>query len=120
MSTDKTPPRIQRRPARSSDIVRFYGRPSPRTIRATAYERDGEVLGVVGYYLEAGRAVLFSDVAPDVPKFAIWREAKRYMAELKMPAICEGSDRSRAFLERLGWDFVQEIPGGYLYEWGSR
>lgn len=82
------------------------------TVRATVWERDGEVVGLAGYYLHGDVAVVFSEAKEGLPKLAVWREAKAFMARLKRPAVCftEGSGR---FLERLGWVKGQ----GEEYRW---
>lgn len=73
-------------------------------VRAKVLERDGEVLGIAGYYVTPRAAVVFSDAKPGIPKQLIWREAVAFMADLKLPAICAcESDGAARFLKRLGW-----------------
>ena len=82
-------------------------------MRARVLERDGEVVGIAGYYLVGGVAFMFSDNRDDIPKLTIWREAKAMMAEMKLPAICTATEQSGPFLERLGW-----VPvGNGVYSW---
>lgn len=88
-----------------------------QSIRAVVWERDGEILGVAGYYIVGGSAVLFSDVRPDAPKFAIWKQARKYMSEVRIPMICEADESSSAFLKRLGWAYLETVEGKDIYSW---
>ncbi len=82
------------------------------TVRARVWERDGEILGIAGYHLVGGTAVVFSESKPGLPKAAVWRESLKFMADLKRPAVCF-SESAGPFLERLGW-----IKGeGEEYTW---
>lgn len=101
------------RDAVAGDILSFYGRTAPQTLRARVLERDGEVIGIAGYYVLNGHALVFSDNREGIPKMTIWREAVKFMADLKLPAICLASEDSGAFLKRLGWRHVE----GETYQW---
>lgn len=100
------------RPANASDILGFFGKGAPRTIRARALDVGGEVVGIAGYYVSDGVAVVFSDIRKGIPKMTIWREALSLMNSLKLPAVCEGSPESARFLKRLGWS---QVDDGYLF-----
>lgn len=80
-------------------------------------ERDGEVLAVAGYHIGAGCVVMFSDMKPGIPKMRIWREARRMMSELKLPAVCVAEEYSGPFLERLGWHYAGRSDAGDVYQW---
>lgn len=108
--------RLKSRPATAKDIERFFGRQSPRSIRAYVAESGGDVVGVAGYYLDGGVAVVFSDVK-NMPKAAIWRMAREFMAQLRIPATCVGSEKSSRFLERLGWQYQGPSPDGEVFFW---
>ena len=69
-------------------------------------EIDDDVVGVAGYWMESGVAVVFSDLRCDVPKTAIWRGAKRFMDILPKRSVCDSTEASRPFLERLGWSLM--------------
>jgi len=113
--TEKT--RLKSRPAVAADLERFYGRPSPYSVRARVLEMDGEVVGVAGYYLIGGAALMFSDSKADLPKMTIWREAKAMMATMKLPAICVATETSGPFLERLGWARIGGYEANEVYSW---
>lgn len=72
------------------------------SVRGVVWETDGEVVGLAGRYLLGGRTVIFSDAKPGLPKLAVWRAAKKFMAEVVGPAVCV-TENSGPFLERLGW-----------------
>ena len=95
----------------------FYGRMPPRSVRVWVLEHDGQVLGLAGYFMQDGKAVLFSDVREGVPKMTIWRAALAFMKSLDMPLVCEGTQKSAAFLERLGWVYVGDNDNGMVFEW---
>lgn len=114
MSTDKT--RLESRPATAADVVAFFGKNSPQTVRARVVEVDGVVQGIAGYYIAGGIAIMFSD-SKELPKVTIWRESKKMMESMKLPAICIGSGDSRSFLERLGWAYVGTTDAGEIFQW---
>ncbi len=98
-------------------MKRFFGRPSDRSFKAKVLEIDGELAGILGYWVVAGRAVVFSDIRAPIPKMTIWRESKAFLESLRIPAICVASDTSGPFLERLGWVFSKTTEDGDVYEW---
>ena len=105
------------RPATSADVLAYFGEKAPQTIRANVLDVDGEVLGIAGYYLHGGNAVVFSDNKPDIPKLTIWRQAKALMKSLRLPSVCFATETSGPFLKRLGWQFVEETDAGDMYKW---
>lgn len=80
-------------------------------------EIDGKVVGLAGYYLMGGHAVMFSDGKEGIPKMTIWRESVAMMQSMKLPAICFSHDGSGPFLKRLGWTYVGPSPDGEVYKW---
>ena len=100
----------------------FYGHDLPFSARAWVAEVDGEVIGIAGYYLRGGAALVFSDMREAMKAYpvTIMREARRLMARIKVPAVCiadpdlPGSGR---FLERLGWRFDRRTEEGDQYTW---
>lgn len=97
--------RTEAEPATRADIEEFLGESLPMTVRAWAWRVDGEVMAVAGYYMHGMTAVVFSELKPGAPKLAIWRESRKFMEKIKLPAICGTTPESRPFLERLGWKF---------------
>lgn len=106
MLTGKT--RHKTRPATAADIHDYFGKSAPKTVRAWVLTVDGKVVGVAGYYISAGNAVVFSDIKDGIPKMTVWRAAVEFMESLNLPVICEGSEGSKSFLERLGWTQVND------------
>lgn len=113
--TGKTKP--ETRPATAADLLAFFGQASPVSVRAQVMTIDGAVVGVAGYYIANGVAVVFSDAKDGIPKMAIWRAAKAFMADFKLPAICVAEENSGPFLERLGWVHVGPSEAGEVYQW---
>lgn len=54
--------------ATEQDVAANYGAPQERTVRAVAFKRGAEVVGIAGLYLDHGRMVLFSDMKAEVRK----------------------------------------------------
>lgn len=103
----------------------FYGSPLPVSARAWVAELDGEVIGIAGYYLKGGAALVFSDMTDAMRAYpvTIMREAKRVMAEIRVPAVCIASSErkgSARFLRRLGWTFARSTDEGEAYAWQPR
>lgn len=107
--------KITTRGAVASDFQTMFGEGTPRTVRAQVFERDGEILGMIGHYVERGVATVFSDYLVEVPKMTVWRASVRYMKTIKMPCICTGTDETRPFLERLGWEYVGAVDDGSVF-----
>lgn len=105
------------RMATQGDILQFFEKLPPQTIRARVLERDGEVVGVAGYFVTGGMAVMFSDKRADIPKMTIWREAVAMMKGMKIPAVCVAESGSGPFLERLGWKRAGTSADGDVYTW---
>ena len=108
---------IKSRPAVAADFEAFYGKAPPQAVRARVLEQDGRVVGVAGYHILGGVAVMFSDVSEPIAPITIWRESKAMMASMKIPALCVAESYSGAFLERLGWSHAGRSADGEVYTW---
>lgn len=104
------------RPATADVLRRFYGVSVPKSLRAWALWQDDEPVGVAGYHITNGKAVVFSDVKDGLPKMTIWRGAKLFMDMLNLPAVCIATDTSGPMLKRLGWHHVGASEVGEVYE----
>ena len=109
--------RINSRPATKADIETFFGKAPPFSVRARVLERGGEVVGVAGYYMAGGFAIVFSDIKGKIPSMTIWREAVALLESLKVPAICVAQEGSEKLLERLGWKHASSSENGEVYTW---
>ena len=105
------------RPATAGDVLGFYGKMPPRSVRAWVMECGGTVIGIAGYFMAGERAVMFSDMNAPIPAIAIWRASKALMKAMRVPAICVGDEVSAPFLERLGWVYVGKSFDGMIFEW---
>lgn len=116
MSTGKT--QLERVPAGQADLIAILGRLPPHTVRAWVWKDGDEVVAAAGWYMAGTRAVVFSDMREAAaPKLRIWREALRFMADLKAPAICVAeSVASAEFLKRLGWTHFYTGPDGEVFQ----
>lgn len=107
------------REATRRDVIDFFGKLPPSTIRARVLERDGEVIGIAGYWVDNGVAVVFSDYDREagITPARMWKEAVVYMRNLKMPARCLATPGSEKFLTRLGWVHTETTESGEMFEW---
>ena len=108
---------IKSRPATRADIEGFFGKLPRQSIRARVLEVGGEVVGVAGYYMVNGVAVMFSDKKGDIPKMTIWRESRAMMDKIETPAVCVAEEGAGPFLERLGWQHAGPSSEGEVYTW---
>lgn len=103
------------RPANADDLQRQFAAARARTVRAYAVEADGVVIALIGYYLDNGRAVIFSAINDEARKRAGWypravlRCACTIVQEalkLGMPVLAVADPRvpgSDKLLERVGF-----------------
>lgn len=103
---------------------RFYGEAPARSFRARVAEMDGEIVGLVGWYVERGRAYVFSEVREPLRRFprVIWREARTVMDAMRVPAVCvadKDEPGAERMLRRLGWRHVGSTRDGEAYAWRS-
>lgn len=112
------------RPATAQDFAQQFTLPR-QTVKAWVVEENDRLLGIGGYYLEHGRAVIFSEIANDArtrcqwPARAMLTSARHVLAEaLKIGVqVCAVADpkvkNSAKLLERLG--FVQGYKETYVW-----
>lgn len=97
------------------------------TVRAWVAELDGEPIGIAGYYLIAGRAMVFSDMRDEMKRFPvlIMKLAIEFMGSIQstgLPLVCTASTKipnAEKFLQRLGWLHVGPSEAGEVYTWHS-
>lgn len=66
------------RPATAADLLEFYGRMPPVTVKAVVAVKDGKIECVAGVTLEKDMTIAFSDMkAEGANKFEIFRTAKK-------------------------------------------
>lgn len=104
------------RPATARDFETFYGRPAPQTVRALVAVKDGEVIGLGGYWLRDGDAVAFSDIKPEFRKRPkeILKAARLlvgYLREKGIPMVAEASPHEKNSPRMLRWAGFEQIEG---------
>lgn len=93
------------------EMVAAVDGPQRMTVRALAVLQDGELRGVAGYTVEAGRAVVFSKIIGKLPAVTIVRVAKKVIAmaeESGLPVAAMPDPDipgSKQFLQYLGFSF---------------
>lgn len=103
----------------------LYGDAKMKTLRAKVALIDGVPVGLAGYYMVGDVAFVVStmtDAIKDKPML-IWREAKAFMAALKVPAQCVADPDipgAGKFLRRLGWQSVGLRNGTEVFQWPIR
>ncbi len=118
------------RPATAADLIAFYGRPPPASVRALVAILDGRPVGVAGIKYERGAdggklLVAFSDMGPELRAYpvAVMRAARRTMALLRgRPVIALASPaepNAPAFLARLGFVHAASTAEGEIYRLGD-
>jgi hypothetical protein len=112
--------RVEKRPATRADLIMKFGKVPDFTVRAWVWTLDDKVLTLAGWFVTGRVILVFSDMFLDsAPAVGVFRRARDFMATVPSPAICEGSDASRRFLEALGWRHVGTAVGGkeiFLWE----
>lgn len=94
------------RDATREDFVAFYGVSPPVTMRAIALARGGELVGIGGYYIDNGVAVVFTDSRSDMTK----REAliagnriHKMLKDLKVDVIAKAGPAGDTALRHYGF-----------------
>jgi len=106
------------RPATAEDIVAFYGRPWPTTLRAVVLVLDEKIVGVIGLSREGDHLKLFSDAAPElephIKSITVMRGLKKVMQWVEasqMPVLAVADNPP--LLEKLGFELLE----GNVYQW---
>lgn len=102
------------RPIKQSDFDQFPGAVK-RTGYAWAVEENGRMLGIAGYYMHEGKAVLYAEIKNDAREKCLWPAramltSGRYVLQkaidsgLPVYAVADQTvENSRKLLERLGF-----------------
>lgn len=108
---------VKIKPATREDLISFYGEQLNRTVYAYVGERDGEVLGLGGYYFDKDSIVMFSDIKPEGrdKKKSIVKIIKIIMKAARkhrLPIVAVPDDdyeSSCQLLKRLGFENFGEV-----------
>ena len=94
--------------ATREDILAFYGRDVPYTVRALAAEKNGEIVGIGGFYFDGDAAVAFSDVrASAMSKREFVRGAravKDLLHEVKVDVVAKAGPSGDIALRHFGFE----------------
>ncbi len=112
------------RPATAQDFVDHFNRPSQHTVRAWVVEENERVLGIGGFYFDAGRTVMFAEILESGrkcqwPARAMLTSARHVLQQAMktgMPiyAVADPTvENSAKLLERIG--FVQGYKETYVW-----
>lgn len=110
-------------PATQEAVRAIYKGGPVRSMRAVAFERDGEILGCAGLYLEPGHLVMFFDGKREAllsdPRvaFTACRTLQRIASEIGLPIYAKADERiesSDKFLEYMGFKRVNDDR---VYTW---
>ncbi len=112
------------RPAKRSDLERFYPDGLPGTMRALVVEVDGDV-AILGGIVWSDPMQCISHVLPAGKRYPklIWRIAKRligWMDEIRAPvyALADPEEpTAERLLERMGFTELHDSPAGRVYLW---
>lgn len=109
-------------PATSEAVRKVYGAAPARSMRGVAFERDGQVLGCAGFYLEKTYAVMFFDGDHEAMKTDLRAvvESGRAILEIAkakgLPIFADAAetiDGSERLLEFFGFKRVS----GSVFQW---
>lgn len=111
------------RRATVDDFLSFYSRPSDATVVGYVGEIDGEIIGIGGLALSAGRAMAFFDGKQDMAEFKVTlhKTALRVLDDARAlgfrrvyAARSEKYPRAERWLTRLGF---QPVDGEAVFVW---
>lgn len=98
-------------PAREEDILQFFGRPSPVTLRNALAATEGEeVVALAGVFIHENRQYIFSEIKETAMKYRkhILTTAKKFIEKLPRGIYYATADARRStadrFLRRLGFE----------------
>lgn len=112
-------------PAKYEHFVEFYGHGPKQTCRAWTVKYDGEIAAIAGVTINRKSVVLFSDINSerDYPKTAIYKVGcyiVEHVSRMGLPVMAVGSEKSRPFLEALGFYYLGKYQDQELYRlWQS-
>ena len=94
------------RPATLADCQNFYGKNPPMTLRALAAERDGEVVGIGGYYISDEIAHAFTDqkgmTRREIAKAG--RAMMKFLDAVKIPVVAQCGPDGDTALKHYGFE----------------
>ena len=114
-------PCLDIRAAKHEDMAFFYPHGMKTTCRAWVFELDGQRAALFGVEIARGCYTAFSSQAKgtDIPKQTKWRMAKVGMEILMFlgykglyALVDPNIPGARRFLERLGWECVEQSERG--------
>lgn len=108
-------------PATPEILERALGMPAPRTVRAIAFEREGEILGCAGLYMDRSQQVLFGEFSDEVrraPRSLVvaYRRLLKIAGRWRLPLYShadEDIEASERFLEHMGFKRLK----GRIFQW---
>ena len=111
-------------PATPELLLKFYGEPNKRTMKAVVAVRGNEILGVAGIYRHLNGWGMFSDTTEELRRHSkfILKSAKTFMKiaiDSGLPIFAKCSDNLETadrFLRHLGFRPVD----GDLYQWQAQ
>ncbi len=110
--------------ATAEDVKEFYGS-FPQSIKALVMEDNGELIGIACVTIENSRMFALSEMKRKIPAKAIWRGVlafRELIKDVRCPilAICNKQyNNSPAFLEKVGFRYLRNIPEGDIYLWDN-
>ncbi len=120
---------VKVRYATADDLDQFYGQERPTlSVRGVVADRDGEILGVIGLAYQDNEMQAFSSMKEDMRQYpmTIMRAVSKFKTILKsyganVLAIANPDEKhSDKLLESVGFQFVEDIAEGRLYQWQTQ
>src|SRR3990167_2709013 len=94
------------RPCTRADFEAFFGKKPPMTLRALAAERDGQIVGIGGYYIVNGVAHAFTDqrgmTRREMVKAA--RQLVAFLGAVKTQMIAQCGPEGDVALKHYGYE----------------
>jgi hypothetical protein len=114
-------PQITTRFATSDDVLEYWGKPHPGTLRAIVAVQDGKVTGIIGVVREGPVGKYFCDIKPELepyltsmPIMRAIKQSMKFVEAYRGPliSVAEHAEGCR-ILNRLGFTHLD----GALYGW---